>query len=60
MNLAKYVCTMCGFSYREDKGRPSEGIAEGTVWDDVPDDWKCPMCGSPRNIFRLYRDEYFE
>ena len=51
---------MCGFSYREDKGRPSEGIAEGTVWDDVPDDWKCLMCGSPRNIFRLYRDEYFE
>ncbi|MGI6008709.1 MAG: rubredoxin [Methanomethylophilus sp.] len=58
--MAKYVCTMCGFAYREERGFPAGGLLAGTLWEDVPDTWKCPMCGSPKNIFRRYRDESFE
>ena len=58
--MAKYECTMCGYVYDEAKGIPNADIPPGTKWEDLPDDWTCPMCGSPRNIFRLYRDEYFE
>ncbi|MCI2074668.1 MAG: rubredoxin [Candidatus Methanomethylophilus sp.] len=51
---------MCGFAYREERGFAPSGFPPGMPWSDVPDDWKCPMCGSPKNIFRLYSDERFE
>lgn len=54
--MAEFVCTMCGFSYREERGRPGESIAPGTVWKEIPDGWVCPMCGSPKNIFRSRTD----
>ena len=40
----KYVCDLCGWEYDEEKGYPEDGIAPGTEWDDVPDDFECPMC----------------
>ena len=40
----KYVCDLCGWEYDEEKGDPEGGIAPGTEWDDVPDDFECPMC----------------
>lgn len=40
----KYVCDLCGWEYDEEKGCPKGGIAPGTEWDDVPDDFECPMC----------------
>ena len=43
--MKKYVCTICGFVYDEEKGLPDEGIAPGTKWEDVPDDFVCPECG---------------
>ena len=40
----KYVCDLCGYIYDEAAGIPDEGIAPGTKWADVPEDWVCPLC----------------
>lgn len=40
----KYVCDVCGWVYDEAEGCPEAGIAPGTKWEDVPDDFECPVC----------------
>ena len=40
----KYVCDICGYVYDEEAGDPDNGIDPGTKWEDVPDDWVCPLC----------------
>lgn len=50
--MAKYICTVCGYIYDEGKGIPDEGIAPGTVWEDVPEDWLCPLCGATKSEFK--------
>ena len=40
-----WMCVVCGFIYDEAEGLPEEGIAPGTRWEDIPDDWVCPDCG---------------
>lgn len=40
----KYVCDVCGWEYDEEKGYPEGGIAPGTKWEDVPQDFECPLC----------------
>ena len=40
----KYVCDVCGWEYDEEKGYPEGGIAPGTKWEDIPDDFECPLC----------------
>ncbi len=47
----KYVCDLCGFIYDEAAGIPDEGIAPGTKWADVPEDWVCPLCGADKSQF---------
>jgi rubredoxin-NAD+ reductase len=47
----KYVCQVCGFEYDEAKGDPDNGIAAGTKWEDLPDDWVCPLCGVGKDNF---------
>ncbi|MDF3035196.1 MAG: rubA [Paucimonas sp.] len=42
--MKRYECKLCGFIYDEAAGIPEEGIAPGTRWEDVPDDWMCPQC----------------
>lgn len=49
--MAKYVCPICGYIYDEAAGRPEEGIAPGTPWQALPDDWVCPLCGAPKAVF---------
>ena len=41
----KYVCTVCGWEYDESAGFPEGGIAPGTPWSEVPEDFECPLCG---------------
>ena len=48
-----YVCVVCGFLYDEAKGLPEEGIAPGTRWDDIPEDWVCPDCGVGKADFEM-------
>ena len=40
----KYVCDVCGWEYDEEKGYPEGGIAPGTKWEDIPEDFECPLC----------------
>ena len=40
----KYVCDICDWEYDEEKGYPKGGIAPGTKWEDIPEDFECPMC----------------
>ncbi len=51
--MAKYECVVCGWIFDEDIGDPDGGINPGTKWEDVPDDWVCPMCGASRVDFEL-------
>lgn len=51
--MAKYECVVCGWVYDEEKGDPDSGVAAGTKWDDLPDDWVCPMCGAGKSDFEL-------
>ena len=49
--MAKYVCTVCGYVYDEAVGDPDNGIASGTAWEDVADDFVCPVCGVGKDMF---------
>ncbi|MEG0683240.1 MAG: rubredoxin, partial [Raoultibacter sp.] len=49
--VAKYVCQICNYVYDEALGIPDEGIAPGTTWEELPDDWTCPLCGAPKADF---------
>ncbi len=47
--MAKWKCIVCGYIYDEDEGDPPDsGIEPGTKFEDLPDDWVCPLCGPPR------------
>ena len=47
----KYVCISCGYEYDEDLGDPENGIDPDTMWDDLPDDFECPVCGVSKDEF---------
>jgi len=49
--MAKYVCNICGYEYDESEGYPDGGIAPGTKWEDVPEDFVCPLCGAGKEDF---------
>lgn len=46
-------CIVCGFVYDESAGLPAEGIAPGTRWADIPQDWACPDCGVAKSDFEM-------
>ena len=48
---AQWVCLFCGYVYDVKAGSPESGIAPGTPWEDVPDDWCCPNCSSEKSQF---------
>lgn len=39
-----YICDVCGYVYSEENGDPQNGIQPGTKWEEVPEDWVCPLC----------------
>ena len=47
----KYVCDLCGWEYDEELGDPENGIAPGTKFEDLPDDFVCPLCGADKSSF---------
>ena len=47
----KYVCGVCGWVYDEAQGDPDNGIAPGTKFDALPDDFVCPLCGVGKDEF---------
>ena len=52
----KYVCSVCGYTYDEDMGEPQADIASGTKWEDIDEDFVCPVCGAPKDAFEKADD----
>ena len=53
MEYKKWECVVCGWTYDEEQGHPDDGIAPGTKWEDIPDDWVCPECGVGKEDFDM-------
>jgi len=49
--MAKYRCTVCGYVYDPELGDPDGGIKPGTPFEEIPDDWVCPVCGAAKDEF---------
>ena len=50
--MQKYKCSMCGWVYDPEKGFPLDGIHKGTAFEDIPDNWVCPVCGASKSEFK--------
>ena len=51
--MEKYICEMCGYEYNPEAGDPDNGVAPGTSWDQVPDEWLCPVCAAGKDAFEV-------
>ncbi len=49
--MKKYRCEICGYVYDPDAGDPEADVAPGTAFEDLPDDWTCPVCGAAKEDF---------
>lgn len=49
--MQKYKCQVCGYVYDPEIGDDSSGIEPGTAFEDLPDDWVCPICGAEKDQF---------
>lgn len=49
--MQKYVCDLCGYVYDPAEGDPDSGIAPGTPFEAIPEDWVCPVCGASKSMF---------
>ena len=49
--MKKYKCTVCGWVYDPEVGDPENNIAPGTAFEDLPDDYVCPLCGEGKEVF---------
>jgi len=52
VTMDKYQCSVCGYIYDPEKGDPDGGIKPGTKFEDIPDDWTCPVCGAEKSQFK--------
>ena len=50
--MQKYECEPCGYIYDPEKGDADGGIAPGTAFEAIPDDWMCPVCGATKDMFK--------
>lgn len=51
--MKKYVCVACGYVYDPSIGDPDSGIPAGTAFEDIADDWVCPICGVGKSDFEV-------
>lgn len=49
--MQKHVCGVCNYVYDPEEGDPTRGIAPGTPFEELPETWRCPNCGSPKEVF---------
>jgi rubredoxin len=49
--MDRYVCSVCGYVYDPEQGDPDNGVAAGTKFEDLPEDWVCPVCGAGKEDF---------
>jgi rubredoxin len=51
--VKKYLCTLCDYVYDPKVGDPDSGIKPGTAFEDIPNDWVCPVCGAGKDAFEV-------
>jgi rubredoxin len=51
IEMKKYICDVCGYVYDPQVGDPDNNIPAGTAFEDLPDDWTCPVCGAGKDDF---------
>ena len=51
--MKPYVCDVCGWEYNPAEGLPEAGIAPGTPFEELPDDFECPLCGVGKDEFSV-------
>lgn len=49
--MEKWRCKVCDWTYDPATGDPDNGVAAGTAWEAVPEDWVCPICGAGKDEF---------
>jgi len=49
--MKKYRCEVCGYIYDPELGDPDGGVEPGTAFDDIPDEWLCPLCDEDKSVF---------
>ncbi len=49
--MGKWVCVPCGYEYDPESGDTENGIEPGTAFEDLPEDWVCPVCGVDKSFF---------
>lgn len=50
--MKKYECDACGYIYDPEVGDPDNGVNPGTAFEDLPEDWTCPLCGLGKEVFK--------
>jgi rubredoxin len=55
--MQKWICTVCMYIYDPEVGDPDHGITPGTLFEDIPDDWVCPVCFVSKELFEPLKEE---
>jgi pyruvate oxidase len=55
--MGRWRCSVCGYVYAEEKGEPATGTPPGTRFSDLPEDWRCPVCGAEKSAFSPIKEE---
>jgi rubredoxin len=50
--MDKWVCTVCGYIYDPESGDPDANVEPSTPFEDLPEDWVCPICGAAKDLFK--------
>ena len=59
--MTKYRCIICDYIYDPAVGDPDSGIAPGTAFEDIPEDWMCPLCGVDKSNFEaIWSTEFYK
>ncbi len=53
----KYVCALCGYVYKSAEGDPENGVEAGTDFEDINEDWLCPLCGASKEDFDVIEED---
>lgn len=54
--MKRFVCNVCGYVYDPEVGDPEHGAAPGTAFENLPEDWVCPICGADKEDFEAEED----
>lgn len=54
--MKKYICIVCGYIYDPEIGDPDNNVSPGTSFEDIPEEWVCPLCGVGKDQFEVTED----